>query len=152
MLKHKFKGGVHHSCAIMDRNHCPKVCAPAASELNQGPGPILIVNAVEAMKGKGRVAHPHRAGETPFPWLVEIIDKRTGRPGKYPRTASSSRSSPPKPVGEGTGLGPRCGSGGLLRIITGRHRGWNRSRARPGFQVRIPLPVNTRPFNKKETP
>jgi signal transduction histidine kinase len=130
MLHYRLKNGVE-VVGEYDRS-LPKVCA-YGSELNQ-IWTNLISNAVDAMKGEGKLTiKTMRDGRCV---RVEIIDNGPGIP-----EALHSRIFEPffttKPVGEGTGLGLET----VQRIVR-KHGGDVRFTSRPGetdFIVRIPF-------------
>jgi signal transduction histidine kinase len=130
MLRHKMKSGIE---IVRDYGRSlPTVCA-RGSELNQ-IWTNLIVNAVEAMRGKGKlIIRTQRDGRCA---RVEVIDNGPGIPQEM-----QSRIFEPffttKPVGEGTGLGLD-----LVYRIARNHSGDASFESRPGetrFIVRIPF-------------
>lgn len=130
MLQHQLKDGIE-VVRNYDRS-LPTVCA-RGSELNQ-VWTNLISNAVEAMKGKGKLCiRTSREGS----WaVIEMTDNGPG----IAREIQSRIFEPfftTKPIGEGTGLGLDA----VYRITTA-HRGNVRFESHPGetrFVVRIPL-------------
>lgn len=130
ILGHKLKRGV-----TVIREYAadlPRVAA-YGGELNQ-IWTNLIVNAIEAMKGRGSLRI--RTSVKPDHILVEIHDDGPGIPPDI-----QGRIFEPffttKPQGEGTGLGLDT----VYRIVR-RHRGEIRFQSKPGdtcFQVRLPL-------------
>ena len=130
MLHHKLKKGVD---VIRDYDRSlPQVCA-RGSELNQ-IWTNLIVNAIDAMDGKGRLVI--RTSRDRRCARVEVIDSGHGIPPEI-----QSRILEPffttKPVGQGTGL--RLDT--VDRIVR-NHRGDVSFESRPGetrFIVRIPF-------------
>lgn len=136
MLQHQLKDGIE-----VVRNYdrtLPTVCA-RGSELNQ-VWTNLISNAVEAMKGKGKLCiRTSREGS----WaVIEMTDNGPG----IAREIQSRIFEPfftTKPIGEGTGLGLDA----VYRITTA-HRGNVRFESHPGetrFVVRIPLAKSGEP-------
>lgn len=133
MLHHKLKKGV----TVMreyDRT-LPKVQA-RGGELNQ-IWTNLIVNAVEAMQGKGtiiiRTMRDHNCAR------VEVVDNGPGIPEEV-KTHIFDPFFTTKPVGEGTGLGLDI----VYRIVR-NHGGDLSFDSRPGqtcFAVRIPFGPN----------
>lgn len=131
IFKPKLRGGVE-----VVRNYDPKlprICA-YASELNQ-VWTNLIDNAVDAMKGKGRLSVTTTCQGDGV--LVEIGDTGPGIPA-----AIEARIFEPffttKGVGEGTGLGLDISR----RIVVRRHGGNIQVRSQPGdtrFQVWLPI-------------
>ena len=130
MLKHKLKGGI--SIKRDFDSSLPKICL-RAGEINQ-VWTNLIVNAVEAMQGKGELRLRTTRED---PWLlVEIGDSGPG----IPKEIQDHIFEPfftTKGIGEGTGLGLES----VYRIVR-NHRGMVTFESRPGdtrFQVRLPL-------------
>ena len=130
MLHHKLKKGVD---VVRDYDRSlPRVCA-RGSELNQ-IWTNLIVNAIDAMGGQGRLVI--RTAPDGRCVRVEIIDSGSGIPPEI-----QSRIFEPffttKPVGQGTGLGLDT----VYRIAR-NHHGDVSFESRPGetrFIVRIPF-------------
>ncbi|HEX4770850.1 MAG TPA: ATP-binding protein [Bryobacteraceae bacterium] len=129
MLRHKMK-----SIEIVrdyDRS-LPTVCA-RGGELNQ-IWTNLIINAVEAMHGKGKlIIRTKRDGRCA---CVEVIDSGPGIPPEM-QTRIFEPFFTTKPVGEGTGLGLD-----LVYRIAKNHSGNASFESRPGetrFTVRIPF-------------
>jgi signal transduction histidine kinase len=98
----------------------------------------LIVNAIEAMNGKGKLWI--RTSAEPEQILIEICDDGPGIPSEI-----QGRIFEPffttKPQGEGTGLGLDT----VYRIVQ-KHQGVIRFQSKPGetcFQVRLPLTHST---------
>jgi signal transduction histidine kinase len=130
MLRHSLKNGIE-VVREYDRS-LPEVCAHG-SELNQ-IWTNLIVNAVDAMNGKGKLII--RTVRDSNCARVEIIDNGPGIPDNI-----KSRIFEPffttKPVGEGTGLGLDV----IARIVR-NHHGDISFESKPGetrFIVRIPF-------------
>jgi signal transduction histidine kinase len=110
----------------------PRICA-RPSELNQ-VWTNLIINAIEAMNGKGEL-RIRTAREVDFA-VVEVVDNGSGIAPEI-----QSRIFDPffttKEVGEGTGLGLD-----IVHRIVREHSGNVRFESRGGetrFQVRLPL-------------
>ncbi len=134
MLHHKLKKGVT-VVREYDRT-IPKVQA-RGGELNQ-IWTNLIVNAVEAMQGKGtiviRTMRDHNCAR------VEVVDNGPGIPDEI-KTHIFDPFFTTKPVGEGTGLGLDI----VYRIVR-NHGGDLSFDSRPGhtcFTVRIPFGPNS---------
>lgn len=133
MLHHKLKQGVQ---VVRDYDRSlPKVTA-RGSELNQ-IWTNLIVNAVEAMKGKGnltiRTCREHNCAR------VEVIDDGPGIPHEI-RSHVFEPFFTTKPLGEGTGLGLD-----VAQRIARSHGGDLTFDSQPGetrFVVRIPFGRN----------
>ncbi len=130
MLRHRLKKGVE---VIRDyERDLPKVCA-RGSELNQ-IWTNLIVNAIDAMKGEGKLkVRTSRDGKCA---RVEVIDSGPGIPDEI-RNHIFEPFFTTKPVGEGTGLGLDA-----VYRITKNHGGDVSFESRPGetrFMVRIPF-------------
>jgi signal transduction histidine kinase len=105
-----------------------------AAELNQ-VWTNLIVNALDAMAGQGRLTV--RTAKDGDCALVEIGDTGPGIPEELRRRVFEPFFTT-KPVGQGTGLGLDVS----WRIVTNRHGGDLRVVSQPGdtrFQVRLPL-------------
>ncbi len=130
MLRHQLKNGIE---IVRDYDRTmPAICA-RGSELNQ-VWTNLISNAVDAMKGKGKLRiQTFRQGS----WaVVEVSDNGPGIPPEI-QTRVFEPFFTTKPAGEGTGLGLDT----VYRIVQG-HRGNISFESRPGetrFVVRIPL-------------
>jgi signal transduction histidine kinase len=130
MLRHKMKGGIE---IVRDYDRSlPTICG-RGGELNQ-VWTNLIVNAIEAMKGKGKLII--RTGRDGRCARVEVIDNGPGIPAEM-----QSRIFEPffttKPVGEGTGLGLD-----LVYRIARNHSGDASFESKPGetrFIIRIPF-------------
>jgi len=130
MLRHQLKHGID---VVRDYDRTlPTVCA-RGGELNQ-VWTNLISNAVDAMKGQGKL-RIRTSREVSYA-AVEVIDNGPGIPEEI-----QGRMFEPffttKPVGEGTGLGLDA----VYRIVT-NHHGDVRFESKPGetrFIVRIPL-------------
>ena len=133
MLRHRLKSGVQ---LIRDYDRSlPKISA-RGSELNQ-IWTNLIVNALDAMDGKGKLTV--RTSRDHAFACVEIVDDGPGIPSE-----TQSHIMEPffttKPVGQGTGLGLDT----AFRIAR-NHGGSLTFTSRPGetrFIVRLPLPPN----------
>ena len=130
MLRHRLKSGIE-VIREYDRT-LPRICA-RPSELNQ-VWTNLIINAIEAMNGKGEL-RIRTAREVDFA-LVEVVDNGSGIAPEI-----QSRIFDPffttKEVGEGTGLGLD-----IVHRIVREHSGNVRFESRGGetrFQVRLPL-------------
>jgi signal transduction histidine kinase len=131
ILGHKLKKGVN-VVREYDRS-LPKICGQAG-ELNQ-VWTNLIVNAVEAMGGKGTLTV--RTARERDCVLVEIGDTGSGIPAEIQRRIFDPFFTT-KDVGEGTGLGLDIS----YRIIVRRHHGDIRVTSEPGdtrFQVLLPI-------------
>jgi signal transduction histidine kinase len=130
MLRHRLKHGIE---VVRDYDRTlPPICAHG-SELNQ-VWTNLIVNAIDAMKEKGKLSiRTAREGTCA---VVEVIDNGPGIPPELqPRIFEPFFTT--KAVGEGTGLGLDA----VHRIVT-NHRGRVSFNSRPGetrFKVQIPL-------------
>lgn len=130
MLRHQLKNGIE---VVRDYDQkLPTICA-RGSELNQ-VWTNLISNAVDAMKGKGRLRI--RTSREADHAVVEVVDNGEGIPPEI-----QSRIFEPffttKPVGEGTGLGLE-----MVHRIVKNHHGNVSFESHPGetrFVVRIPL-------------
>jgi signal transduction histidine kinase len=134
MLRHKLKNGIE-IVRNYDRS-LPEVYA-RGSELNQ-IWTNLIVNAADAMNGKGKlVIRTLRDGNCA---RIEVIDNGPGIPDNM-RNRIFEPFFTTKPVGEGTGLGLDT----VSRIVR-NHRGDVSFESKPGetrFTVRIPFdPLN----------
>jgi len=131
ILNHKLKQGIQ-VIREYDRT-LPRICAHG-SELNQ-VWTNLIVNAVDAMEGKGELrVRTSRVGDCV---LVEIIDNGTGIPPEVQAHLFEPFFTT-KSVGEGTGLGLDT----VNRIVR-QHHGRVHVETRPGetnFQVSLPMP------------
>jgi signal transduction histidine kinase len=130
MLRHRLKSGIE-VIREYDRT-LPRICA-RPSELNQ-VWTNLIINAIEAMNGKGEL-RIRTAREVDFA-LVEVVDNGSGIAPEI-----QSRIFDPffttKEVGEGTGLGLD-----IVHRIVREHSGNVGFESRGGetrFQVRLPL-------------
>lgn len=130
MLRHRLKSGIE-VIREYDRT-LPRICA-RPSELNQ-VWTNLIINAIEAMNGKGEL-RIRTAREVDFA-VVEVVDNGSGIAPEI-----QSRIFDPffttKEVGEGTGLGLD-----IVHRIVREHSGSVRFESRGGetrFQVRLPL-------------
>jgi signal transduction histidine kinase len=131
MLRPKLKNGVDVE-RVYDRT-LPRVCA-RGSELNQ-IWTNLIVNAADAMNGKGKLTV--RTSRDNGYVKVEVQDTGPGIPPEI-RNRIFEPFFTTKPVGEGTGLGLDT-----VMKIARNHRGNVRVESKPGdtrFIVRIPLP------------
>jgi signal transduction histidine kinase len=133
ILGHKLKRGVTVIREYAD--NLPHISAYGGA-LNQ-IWTNLIVNAIEAMNGKGKLWI--RTSLKPDHILVEIADDGPGIP-----TDIQGRIFEPffttKPQGEGTGLGLDT----VYRIVR-KHQGTVRFQSKPGdtcFQVRLPLTLS----------
>ena len=130
MLRHQLKNGIE---VVRDYDQkLPTICA-RGSELNQ-VWTNLISNAVDAMKGKGRLRI--RTSREADHAVVEVVDNGEGIPPEI-----QSRIFEPffttKPIGEGTGLGLE-----MVHRIVRNHQGNVSFESHPGetrFVVRIPL-------------
>ncbi|HZS55333.1 MAG TPA: ATP-binding protein [Bryobacteraceae bacterium] len=134
MLHHDLKSGVD-VLREYDRS-LPKVCAHG-SQLNQ-VWTNLITNAVDAMKGKGKLAIKTMRDGTCA--RVEIVDDGPGIPKEIQNRVFEPFFTT-KPVGDGTGLGLET----VQRIIR-KHGGDIRFSSEPGetkFVVRIPFSVSS---------
>jgi signal transduction histidine kinase len=131
MLKHKLKTGVN---VVRDYDRdLPKICAQGG-ELNQ-VWTNLIVNAIQAMDGKGTLTI--RTSRERDCIMVEIADTGRGIPEDARRRIFEPFFTT-KDVGEGTGLGLDIS----YRIIVRRHHGDIRLESEPGntrFQVLLPI-------------
>ncbi|HEX2201791.1 MAG TPA: ATP-binding protein [Longimicrobium sp.] len=131
LLAHKLRGGVE---VVRDYDaSIPKVCV-YAGELNQ-VWTNLIDNAVDAMKGRGRLRVRTARAADPGLVTVEIADDGPGIPPEV-----LGRIWEPffttKGVGEGSGLGLDI----ARRIVQRRHGGSLRVDSRPGdtrFQITL---------------
>jgi signal transduction histidine kinase len=131
ILNHKLKKGVK-VVREYDRS-LPKICAQGG-ELNQ-VWTNLIVNAIQAMDGKGTLTI--RTGRERDCVLVEIADTGPGIPADMQRRIFDPFFTT-KEVGEGTGLGLDIS----YRIVTRRHHGDIRVESEPGntrFRVLLPI-------------
>jgi len=131
ILKHKLKKGVE-VVREYDRT-LPKICAQAG-ELNQ-VWTNLIVNAIQAMDGKGTLTI--RTARERDCVLVEIGDTGRGIPADLQRRIFEPFFTT-KDVGEGTGLGLDIS----YRIVVRRHHGDIRVESQPGdtrFTVLLPI-------------
>ena len=130
MLRHRLKNGVD---VVRDYDRTlPAICA-RGSELNQ-IWTNLISNAIDAMKGKGKLRI--RTSRDANYALVEVIDNGSGIPPEL-QTRIFEPFFTTKPVGEGTGLGLDA----AYRIIK-NHHGDVSFKSHPGetcFAVRIPF-------------
>ena len=131
LLHHKLKRGIE-VVREYDRT-LPRVCV-YPGELNQ-VWTNLIDNAVDAMKGSGRlVVRTARDGDHA---TVEIADDGPGIPQEL-RTRIWEPFFTTKGVGEGSGLGLDI----VRRIVHRRHGGTIRVDSRPGeTRFRISLPI-----------
>jgi signal transduction histidine kinase len=131
ILGHKFKRGVK---VVRDYDRTlPKICAQGG-ELNQ-VWTNLIVNAVDAMDGKGTLTI--RTGRERDCVLVEIGDTGPGIEPELQRRIFEPFFTT-KDVGSGTGLGLDIS----YRIVVRRHHGDIRVESTPGetrFQVLLPI-------------
>ena len=131
ILGHKFKRGVK---VVRDYDRTlPKICAQGG-ELNQ-VWTNLIVNAVDAMDGKGTLTI--RTGRERDCVLVEIADTGSGIEPELQRRIFEPFFTT-KDVGSGTGLGLDIS----YRIVVRRHHGDIRVESTPGdtrFQVLLPI-------------
>jgi signal transduction histidine kinase len=132
MLRPKLKNGIEVERQY-DRT-LPQVCA-RGSELNQ-IWTNLIVNAADAMNGKGKLTV--RTSRDDGYVKVEVRDTGPGIPPEI-RSRIFEPFFTTKPVGEGTGLGLDT-----VMKIARNHRGNVQFESKPGdtrFIVRIPLPA-----------
>lgn len=141
ILNHKLKRGVE-----VIREYAPELPRITAygGALNQ-IWTNLIINAVEAMNGRGKLRI--RTSLKPDHILVEINDNGPGIPPDI-----QGRIFEPffttKPQGEGTGLGLDT----VYRIVR-KHHGEIRFQSEPGdtcFQVRLPLTLSTENSTEEE--
>jgi signal transduction histidine kinase len=130
MLRHKLKNGID---VVRDYDRAlPKITA-RGSELNQ-VWTNLIVNAIDAMEGKGRLVIRTACDANGV--RIEVVDNGPGIPVEI-RNRVFEPFFTTKPVGQGTGLGLDT----VYRIAQ-NHRGDVRFESRPGetrFIVCLPL-------------
>jgi signal transduction histidine kinase len=135
ILRHRLKHGVE-VVREYDRT-LPRICAHG-SELNQ-VWTNLIVNAIDAMGGKGELRiRTSRAQDSA---MVEIVDNGPGIPPEV-RAHLFEPFFTTKGVGEGTGLGLDT-----AKRIVRQHHGQIRVETRPGetnFQVTLPVSLPKR--------
>jgi signal transduction histidine kinase len=135
ILRHRLKQGVE---VVREYDRAlPKICAHG-SELNQ-VWTNLIVNAIDAMAGKGELRI--RTSGARDGVMVEIIDNGPGIPSDV-RAHLFEPFFTTKGVGEGTGLGLDTAN----RIVR-QHHGQIRVETRPGetnFQVTLPVSLPRR--------
>ena len=131
IFSHRLKPGIEVS-RCYDRS-LPQINA-YGSELNQ-VWTHLIDNAIDAMKGKGRLTITTRRDGNFV--CVQITDSGMGIPPDIQSRIFESFFTT-KPVGEGTGLGLDI----VRRIVENRHRGTIALESQPGetrFSIRLPL-------------
>jgi signal transduction histidine kinase len=135
ILRHRLKQGVE---VVRDYDRAlPRICAHG-SELNQ-VWTNLIVNAIDAMGGKGELRIRTSLAQDGV--MVEIVDNGPGIPPEVQAHLFEPFFTT-KGVGEGTGLGLDTAS----RIVR-QHHGQIRVETRPGetnFQVTLPVSLPKR--------
>ncbi|MGH3375165.1 MAG: ATP-binding protein [Actinoallomurus sp.] len=131
-------GKLSHIEVVKDYDRSLPPIPAYAGELNQ-VWTNLVVNAVHAMDGRGRLTI--RTGKEDDRLIVEIGDTGPGVPAEL-RQRIFEPFFTTKAVGEGTGLGLDIS----WRIVVNKHRGDLRVRSEPGdtrFQVLLPVEEQT---------
>ena len=134
ILHNKLKDGVE---VVKEYAEDVPVIEAYASELNQ-VWTNLIDNAIDAMKGKGRLTIRTRWQD---PWVVvEVEDSGAGIPEEHQAIIFDPFFTT-KPPGEGTGLGLNISR----NLVVKKHRGEMEVESSPGrtcFTVRLPRGID----------
>jgi signal transduction histidine kinase len=136
VLKHKMKGVTVETHFAQ---HLPRIQA-YGGELNQ-VWTNLLDNAIDAVKGRGRIAITTAADNSHI--TVEIVDNGSGIPPDVQKRIFEPFFTT-KGVGSGTGLGLMVSN----RIVADRHGGEIEFDSQPGctrFRVRLPIHIHGQP-------